>query len=323
LDELLGLNRRAAFAEELSRREYGGRRHSWRDYSAWGRELVISGQVKRPPTGPAPSVPLSEHYRCFHCHNFIRENPRLTVQDPEAREKLIRKAEADKSRQDGLPLRMMPGTTFWGAVNRERFYNGHYARYHNLKLSDGSVMNPARLPDAIQICCNYCSSGRYPEPWELDSIHAYFWDLELRLDDLGFSDMVAEHILANLKSGDAQAVGRARDLLRQNYLRAAAATAVDLPAKSDGPIDTYPDGSRFEGDCRAGNQLYQSACAVCHGTNLNPVAGRELVQNDRRFHRFVWHGTERDGLYMPLFTAERLSRQQAADIRAYLSSLSR
>ena len=67
--------------------------------------------------------------------------------------------------------------------------------------------------------------------------------------------------------------------------------------------------------------LYLSACAGCHGTDLHDTKGAGLVKSDRTFHKYVWRGTERDGLYMPLFTAQRLSPRQAADIRAYLRAL--
>jgi mono/diheme cytochrome c family protein len=113
----------------------------------------------------------------------------------------------------------------------------------------------------------------------------------------------------------------ARDLLRKSYLLAANASSVQPPLTVQANTDCYGDGTHLRGDPGAGKLLYESACARCHGTDINPLKEGQLLASDQRFHRFVWQGTERNGVYMPRFTAERLSRRQVADIRAYLRSL--
>jgi Cytochrome c. len=46
------------------------------------------------------------------------------------------------------------------------------------------------------------------------------------------------------------------------------------------------------------------------------------VRNLTRFHSVLAHGTQQDKeAYMPMFSRQRLSRQQIADIQAYLKSL--
>lgn len=360
LDELLGHNRRAQFQKALAQRRYGDRTWNWEDYVKWGNELVHTAQVQKPPAGPTPSVPLAETYRCIHCHNLVREDLVLTKQDPEAREQLVEGNPALSGKKTGV--RLMTGTTFWGMVNRERFYNGYYAKYHHLKVRDGDrlrPMNPESLADAVQVCCSYCSAGRFPEDWELDSILAYLWTLELRLKDLSLPEELEQRILQQLNSGNAQEVAVARQELRQHYLIAAGAHAVDPPLRSEDNKDIYPpsvaqlqehfasprpsdtpsssdtirpgrgtspDASTkrnlvITGDPKRGEWLYQSACAMCHGNNVHPKAGRSLATSPGTFHRYVWKGTQRDGLYMPFFTRERLSPRQATDIRAYLRSL--
>jgi hypothetical protein len=322
IDVLLGQDRREAFATALAERRYGGRTHAWDRYADWGRQLVTRGRVADPPVGPAPSAPLAGHYRCVHCHNLQREDDRLTLPNPDEREKLIRRLVLPRpDRRDGTAPALTPGTTLWGAVNRERFYNGHYARYHRLTVADGRPMNPASLADAVQVCCRYCSAGRFPEPWELDSILAYLWELELRLKDLDLPEPTARRALDDLLRADGRSKDRTRALLRYSYPRAAKATRCEPPQRSEGDTDCYADGTRVTGNAPRGRFLYQSACAGCHGTDIHPLAGAELLKSDQRYHQFLWHGTERSGLYMPFFPAERLSRQQAADIRAYLRTL--
>ncbi|MCS7160061.1 MAG: cytochrome c [Gemmatales bacterium] len=357
LDVLLGQNRRAQFEAKLAQRRYGSRTWNWQDYVQWGRELVHWAQVKNPPLGPAPSVPLAETYRCIHCHNLVREDVILTQQDPEAREQMLEDNPALAGKKTGV--RLMTGTTFWGMVNRERFYNGYYARYHRLKVRDGGQfrpMNPESLADAVQVCCSYCSAGRFPEDWELDSILAYLWTLELRLRDLDLPPPTQLRLLEQLNSSHPDTVAAARQELRKHYLLASAAHAVEPPLRSDDAKDIYPpsvaelerlfpprsDSSDpptskpaskprplgslhtnliHTGDPKRGEWLYKSACAMCHGNEVHPKSGRALAISPGTFHRYVWKGTQRDGLYMPFFTRERLSPRQATDIRAYLRSL--
>jgi mono/diheme cytochrome c family protein len=322
IDTLLGRNGRATLAASLRTRVLNGWVYPWEYYSAWGGELVTAGFVRKPPIGTAPSAPLSQHYRCVQCHNLGREDEQLTVQDPTTRERWFRAANYPQpEKRDGQVFFLATGTTLWGAVNRERFYNGHYQNYHFLKLADGSRMNPEKLADAVQICCRNCSGGRFAEPWELDSILAYLWDLELRWQDLRLPDETQRKMLAQLASPDPRAREDARTVIRSSYLRAAGADRIDLPLRSEENRDIYGDGSVETGDAQAGKFLYASACAGCHGSDTILLSGAQLLLSDKRFHRYVWHGTERDGAYMPLFTKQRLSRRQAADIRAYLKSL--
>jgi hypothetical protein len=325
LEEALGKHGRAEFAATLARRSYGGKTHEWRAYADWGRELLTKGSVSKPPEGRAPSPALSAAYRCVHCHNLVREDAKLTTQDPEAREQLIRaKSYADPARRDGSVLSMTPGTTLWGAVNRESFYNGYYTKYHDLEVNSGVRMSAAKLCDAIQICCRFCSVGRFPEPWELDSLVAALWDLELRVKDLNLPEAQLAKILADLRSEHVTTAADARVALKDAYLRTSAATQADLPSRSTLEFDEYGPGNVVRGDAGAGKLLYASACAGCHNRELDLPEGRGLGASAKAFHRYVWHGTERhDALYMPFFSKERLSPRQAADIRAYLRSLPR
>ena len=152
---------------------------------------------------------------------------------------------------------------------------------------------------------------------------AYLWELEVKLEDLDLPELTVKRMLDQLKSNNAKVRLEAREQLRKSYLRSASAQLGELPTASAPGGDTYSDGRSVFGDVAKGRLLYTSACAGCHGSNVNPMNGAKLVDTDRRFHRYVLRGTERNDLYMPLFTSQRLSRRQMADIRAYLRTLSR
>jgi mono/diheme cytochrome c family protein len=93
-----------------------------------------------------------------------------------------------------------------------------------------------------------------------------------------------------------------------------------LTTEKHGP---YADKVQYKGDSRVGERLYKLACDQCHGEGKpNDSSGAALIRNVKRFHTILSGGTHRDKQpYMPMFTSQRLSRQQIADIEAYLKSL--
>jgi mono/diheme cytochrome c family protein len=319
LTALLGSDARQRHAAELRSRKILEKAFTWERYSDWGRELLVNGQVKSPPYGAGPSAPLAKAYRCVHCHNLRREDEKLTEPDPEARARYVLAEEpAEPERRDGKTLSLTPGTTLWGAVNRGSYYNGTHSRYRGLKLDDGARVDPTSLADAVKVCCRYSSGGRFPEGWELDSILTHLWDLEVRLRDLGLAEAAERKVLDAVNGGRAGPLGEARGLLRRSFLREAEAKKTPRPSRAEGDRVEYGKAP-FNGDARLGEFLYRSACAGCHAAGgVNDVSGAKLVADDGKFHKLVWDGSEPDGAYMPFFSAQRLSQQQAADIRAYL-----
>jgi len=72
-----------------------------------GREIVLEGRTT--DDSGKPNRVQSPAYLCTDCHHVVREDPDLSVSDPEAR---LDYAVAND-------LTFLPGTTLWGTVNRE------------------------------------------------------------------------------------------------------------------------------------------------------------------------------------------------------------
>jgi mono/diheme cytochrome c family protein len=343
LDRLMGGRGRANHQEKIEKLMFkNGKGYTWKDFSDWGKELFFNGQVKKPPTGPHPSKPISKYFKCISCHNYEREDPVLTNQDPEARFEWIEKT--------GQEIYLLQGATMWGVVNRETFYPDYYAIYHHLCVPKGKkrpttpcgpllkvcgpgcrTMDPSSLEDAIQVCSAYCSAGRYLEQWELYALLTFFWDKEIRLKDLDLSPGEAAHVEAILTSPspDPEYAKRLRSFLAGKYARKSDNTfRGDFESTKytrEGSIMVqYQDGARYTGDSDRGGRLWRSSCARCHGTKNLPQKATHFTRDLAKFHKMLAKGTRRrDKPYMPNFTLERLSRQQAADILLYLRQIAR
>lgn len=342
LDVLMGGSGRAGVQAELSKLVFdNGKTYSWQEYAQWGKEIFLDGRAAAPPTGPGPSPAVSRHFTCAQCHNHEREDPDLPVQDPEARFAWIERT--------GSNVRMLQGATLWGAVNRTTFYGGDYAKYNDLCVVNGEellswlpcgpvfgwclpgcrTMDPESLVDATQVCSRYCSVGRYLKAWELYALLAFFWDREIKLDDLDLAPRTRAEALAVLTAPapDPREAKRLRAALAGAFSPEAGNTFRGVPRLAgDGapgkPVVEYPDGSRFAGDASRGAALWKLSCGQCHESGERPLTrgkAREFSGDAGDFHTMIAKGTRHSfRRYMPSFTLERLSRGQSADILAFL-----
>ncbi|MDC1306347.1 hypothetical protein N8Y88_05175, partial [Saprospiraceae bacterium] len=116
-----------------------------------GRSIVENGFAPKP--GGGNTGQQSKHFVCTSCHNTQREDPDLTVSDPEARLSYV----SDRD----MPF--LQATTLYGAVNRDTYYNGDYYKKY------GDLVDAARndLRGAIQLCAVECAQGRSLDDWEL------------------------------------------------------------------------------------------------------------------------------------------------------------
>lgn len=346
LDMLMGVQGRMEHQEKISRLVLEeGKAYSWDDFSGWGREIFFNGYVKNPPTGPNPSKPVSNKFKCVVCHNYEREDPDLSVQDPEAR--------FDWIENTGAEVFLLQGVTVAGVVNQETFYADDFAKYHNLCVpkDDGPVwlpcgpifgicrpgcrtMDPNSLEDAVQVCSNYCSVGRYLERWELYSLLAFFWDKEIKLEDLDLSPGQATKVkeVLTLPSPEPEEAKKLRNLLSSKYSKKAGNTYRGIPRVVKGTSEVilfleYTDGSRFTGDPDRGERVFKLSCGRCHDRKDRPFTtenAKQFTENLEKFHKMIAEGTRSSyKRYMPNFTLERLSRQQAADILMYLQEFSK
>lgn len=259
----------------------------------------------------------SVHFKCTSCHNVVREDPVLNNPDPSAR---LAYAEA----QD-LPF--LPGTTLWGAINRESYYNGDYDKKY------GDLVKAARrdLRGAIQLCATECAQGDALNEVEMESVIAYLHTLSLTLEDVGPAAPPLDRINKAINSPEDEMRRETiiRDL-RRNYLVASPATFLLPPEdRRAGYAGTEP------GDPERGSIIYDRACLHCHdnqrysffelGESQDHYAF--MTKHFPRYTRYSTYQVSRYGTspipgkraYMPHYTAERMTNQQIEDLRAYLA----
>lgn len=277
-----------------------------------GADLVLRGRTLGPDGGRTAAV--SKHYVCTNCHNLDREDPDLTVSDPEARLPYVR--------ERGLPL--LQGSTLWGVVNRERWYNDDYVRkYGAARIADAR----ARLRAAVELCAVECAQGRPLAAWEADAILTYLWTLEYTLADLELSANEYARLNADRTRPDAHP--RLIDWLKTHYLQKSPAHFYEAPA------DKRTGYAGLTGDPDAGRAVYESSCLHCHqpknGVSHYALDNQTLSFRDLRrtlfknshfsLYQIIPYGTYAlpgHRPYMPHFPAERMSRQQVEDLRAYV-----
>lgn len=279
-----------------------------------GEELILTG---RTTYNDKKSKRISSYFVCTDCHNLTNEFSSANSQDSEDRLKV--------AVQKGLPF--LPGSTFWGIYNRTSFYNGDYVKKY------GEMVIGARdsLSNAIQLCAEYCSSGRVLEGWEVEAIIHYFKKNELRLKDITITENDYKNLLYYQKLKPEEKV-RLTKVVRDGFVQGYNATFLN-------PIPTNERKYGEGGNAERGKQIYNESCLHCHGgkrlTYLNlgndKLSGRMFYRNlknysDRSLYQIVRYGTySKTGRkqYMPLYTKEKMSDEQLNDLVAYIKILAK
>lgn len=274
-----------------------------------GQSIVNNGFSSKPSGGK--SSKQSNHFVCTSCHNTQREDPDLTVSDPMSRLEYVAEHE--------LPF--LQGTTLFGAVNRDTYYNGdYYLKYE--ELVDGARND---IRGAIQLCATECAQGRALKDWEIESVLAYLWTIDLKMNDLSLTDTeLAEIESAIGLDGDKKS---ASQLIKSKYLQGSPATFV-------APPEDRKLGNGLEGDTRMGQLLYESSCLHCHENGRysyfymddHAITHRYLNRKADGYGRQSLYQVTRYGVYpksgkrsyMPQYPLEKMSEQQLADLRAYI-----
>lgn len=278
-----------------------------------GYELIHEGRTTKP--GGGRSKPISKFYSCRSCHNVAREDLNLTQINPDERLQY-----AIKHR---LPY--LQGSTFWGIVNRETWYNDDYV----LKYGDLVRKAEHSLVESTQLCARVCAQGRTLEEWEVKSILAYYWSLEMKVKDLSVAPDKLREMNEKLASGDHEEVIK---WVKSKYLTKSPATFTSVPKDKN-------KGYELEGRPELGKVIYEQGCQHCH----RPYGESDLVLDDARY-TFQWlmknigdnsplslYEIIRKGTYselghkeyMPHYTLEKMSDQQVEDLRAYIQSRAR
>ena len=274
-----------------------------------GRSIIEDGFAPKP--GGGKTGQQSKHFVCTSCHNTQREDPDLTVSDPAAR--LAYTSDRD------LPF--LQGTTLYGAVNRDNYYNGDYYKKY------GDLVDAARndVRGAIQLCAVECAQGRSLDDWEVESILAYMWSQQLQMDDLVLSEE-EKSIIENAVAGNGDKA-EAQKLINSKYLNGSPATFIKPP-------EDRKMGTGHTGDSKMGMLVYKNSCLHCHKNGEysffqmddHAITHKYLNRKADKYSRQSIYQVTRWGVppksgkrsYMPQYTSERMSDQQLADLRAYI-----
>ncbi len=274
-----------------------------------GERLVLTGFAE---TADGKKIKKqSPHFVCTSCHNIVRDEPDLAVIDLDAK--------LDYAEANNLPF--LQGTALYGAVNRTSFYNGDYF------LKYGDLVKPARhnIREAIQLCAVECAQGRALEAWEIESILAYLWTIDLELSDLKLSEEDYAQINAALENETGQAA--AIDLIKSKYMQGSPATFLKPPG--DRSI-----GYRETGNPKNGKRIYDLSCKHCHAEERysffalddDKTTFKFLDKHIDRYTRYSIYQVSRYGTspipgkeaYMPHYPQEKMSNQQLEDLRVYI-----
>ena len=279
-----------------------------------GKDLMLIGITKKPKRGKTKKQ--SKHFVCTSCHNVQKEDPDLSLSNPQAR--------LEYANENGLPY--LQGTTLFGAVNRTSFFNGDYEKKY------GKLVEPTRhdLRKAIQLCAVECSQGRKMKDWEIESVLMYLWTLELKLEDL------------NLENGDYDLIqdaisefNGAKDIETINYIQSFYLKG--SPAHFITPPQNRKEGYGMQGNPENGKLIYDLSCMHCHeGKRYSffeldnaTITFRYLKNNFTKYSHSSIYQVARYGTspkpgkkaYMPQYTAEKMSNQQLEDLRAYIEMM--
>lgn len=280
-----------------------------------GKRLVLEGLSTKPDGGTTSKQ--SAHFVCTSCHNVERDEPNLGIVDAQAR--------MEYSIEKGLP--MLQGSSLYGVVNRSSFYNGDYERKY------GDLVTPARndLRQALQLCATVCAQGRKLESWEMESVLAYLWTLDLKTDDLNLSKEEMTNVEKAInKDGDKEAAVR---LLKSKYFAGSPATFIKPP---DNRKEGYAEAT---GNPVNGKLVYESSCLHCHegqkysyfNLDESDISFDYLEKHFPKYTRYSTYQVTRYGTsplpgkkaYMPLYTAEKMTNQMTEDLRAYIKQESK
>ena len=274
-----------------------------------GENIVKKGFSKVP--GTPKSKRQSKHFVCTSCHNIEREDLDLTTVDPLGKLKYTHKK--------GMPF--LQGSPLYGVSNREYYYNGDYEKKY------GNLVQPARedLREAVQLCALECAQGRELKDWEMESIMAYLWEIQLTMGDLNLTEAESRYISQSIT--DSLSWPNAIAIIKSKYLSYSPATF--LP-----PPEDRHAGTAHQGDPENGKLIYENSCLHCHyqkrysflhldnsEMSFNHLNKKIATYDRQSIYQVVRYGTYSKywkKSYMPQYTEEKMTDQMLADLRSYI-----
>jgi len=283
-----------------------------------GRNLVLKGYSAK-QDGSGKTSMQSAHFRCTACHN--PEKAYANLADIKAQSRLDYAVEKD------MPF--LQGSSFYGIVNRETFYNDDYQKkYQGVPLIKESYRD---IRAAIQLCATQCAQGRALEDWEIESVLAFFWTKQLRIKDLGITKDEQEKIetVVNNDSDGAQAI----HLLEEHYMNKAPAQFAESMDYTSLSADQLNDKESFAN----GKEVYDRGCLHCHAKQRYSFFN---LDNSRYSFKYLLKRTKQDGkhsvynitrhgtyslkgkkAYMPQYPLEKMSNEQLTDLMVYIENM--
>ncbi len=274
-----------------------------------GKALVTRGRTTK-PNGKKTSR-QSKYYVCTDCHNIQPENPDLSNPNPKDRLKHAIK-------QD-IPF--LQGTTLYGVVNRETWYNGDYQKKYGAEAKDAKDT----LSNAIQLCATQCAQGRLLTEWEMKAVMHFLWSIELRLGDLDLPKTVMDRL--EKAPTDSKSNKKLINKLKNYYYLASEATFADALK-----VEERKKGKT--GDPELGKAIYEKGCRHCHKASgptrftldYSVLSFNKLFKHfddykEHSIYQITRYGTSpRKGYrpYMPQYPLERMSRKQVEHLAAFI-----
>jgi mono/diheme cytochrome c family protein len=282
--------------------------------AAKGEELVKQGFTTNEKGKKTPRQ--SKFFVCTSCHNAQRETDQLSSLNPQDR--------LDYAAKHKIPF--LQGSTFFGIVNRVAFYNDDYQKKYG---SDPNIKAANRdIRKAIQLCATQCAQGRPLEDWELESILAYFWTLELKVKDLNLNAEEKKKIEFALN--ESRSTARAVNIMESKYID-------QYPAHFAEPMiyrTLQYDFEQKEKRMANGKNIYDLSCKHCHegkrysffALDDSKASFRYLDKKMQEGHPHSLYKISRIGTYpetgkrayMPQYTIEKMSDTQLEDLRIYV-----
>ncbi|MCB9091784.1 MAG: hypothetical protein H6621_03355 [Halobacteriovoraceae bacterium] len=266
-----------------------------------GKEIVFQGSTTDSQKRPLPEQ--SPVFRCFHCHNLVKENPELAVDSIDEKINFAEK----------FNLAILPGTTLYGTVNKTTWFAGDYIKKYGEDLIKPALHN---LQEAIQLCSRECSKGRKLSDYELKAIVHYLWSIQYKLQDL------------NLSSGDYDFLNRSKathsqkvNFLKSKYLQ-------ELSITFGHPPSDFKKGYGYNGNPQVGEIIFERTCLHCHNSQSiipeitifdpNKIKTFRALNRMKNSYQIIREGKfDEPHIYMPNFPIEKLSDKNLDDLKAY------